>query len=556
MANDKGREKTEPSSAKDLDAAGAAWRAIDRFLEAAGDRLNPILVKETRQALKSRQFILWFVLLLVACWITTIAGVVLIGPGIYYVSAGKTLLYAYYFILALPLAVVVPFSAYRSLSSEQEENTRDLLEVSSLTPRQVINGKLGSAALQMIVYLSALAPCIAFTYLLRGVDVATILLVLAYAVFACIGLSAIGLLVAAATRHRQQQVFLSVLLAAGLFASFSVLLTAATAVMQIDARERAEEWFGYVHAAFLSLYLTTIAIVYLAASGLSTFASANRSTPLRLALVAQQTVYVAWVAGLWFGATIDDGDFLIAAFMVTAAYWFLAGAVMTGEGPVMSHRVRRTLPKSLVGRTLLTWFNPGPGSGYIFVVANLGLIVLLTCAAAVVKPPARGPAPEMIAAVAALTWGYTVTFLGLGRLTILGLRRLAPLSLFGCFLVNLLLLLGGSSLPFIVETFTNRRSTAAMGFFQSPSPAWTIARLVNGQTQTDQVATLLIAMIAIAGAALVVNLRLAGREARQLRVARPRRVVEDDLLLNPMPESRPTSPWGDTAKPASLGEEG
>jgi len=34
--------------------------------------------------------------------------------------------------------------------------------------RQIISGKLGSAALQVLVYLSALAPCLAFTYLLRG----------------------------------------------------------------------------------------------------------------------------------------------------------------------------------------------------------------------------------------------------------------------------------------------------------------------------------------------------------------------------------------------------
>ena len=46
------------------------------------DRLNPILVKETRQALKSRQFIITFMLLLTVAWLISVFGVVLNGPAI------------------------------------------------------------------------------------------------------------------------------------------------------------------------------------------------------------------------------------------------------------------------------------------------------------------------------------------------------------------------------------------------------------------------------------------------------------------------------------------
>ena len=51
------------------------------------------------------------------------------------------------------------------------------------------SGKLGSAILQMMVYYSALAPCIAFTYLLRGIDIITIGLFLAYSFLASLLLS-------------------------------------------------------------------------------------------------------------------------------------------------------------------------------------------------------------------------------------------------------------------------------------------------------------------------------------------------------------------------------
>lgn len=518
--------------------------ALPRGLEAIGDRLNPILVKETRQAIKSRQFTLWFVLLLIACWITTIGAIALVGPSIYYISAGGYLLYAYYVILALPLVVIVPFSAYRSLSSEHEENTRDLLEVSSLTPRQIINGKLASAALQVVVYCSALAPCIAFTYLLRGVEVVTIVLLIAYAALASIGLSMVGLVVAAATRQKYAQVVLSVVLAGGLFAVFSLLLGQAAEVLQLDPSELHGEAFWWEQFAALSLYATTFAIVYAGGVALTTFTSANRSTPLRLALLLQQTVFVAWAAGVVvLGCTCED---LFVAFLVTAIYWFAAGAIMTGESPKLSLRVRRTLPQSLIGRSVATWLNPGAGSGYVFAVANLVTLALLT---AFVALPAAvtggdiGP-PTARVAVATLTC-YAIAYLGLGRLAILGLRRIAELSLLGCFLVQVLLVLGGSGLPYVADNLSDRVRIADSPLLHIPSPFWTVRRMVDGQMTAAQEVSTLVTVGCLALALLLINVALAGGEARQLRVATPTRVLEDELEQRPPPESKPTNPWGD-----------
>jgi len=365
-------DATRPTSVSDAPSGNASMRALGWI----GDRLNPILVKETRQSLKSKQFSLWFVLLLIACWITTIGAIAIIGPSIYYVSAGSLLLYVYYVILALPLAVVVPFSAYRSLSSEHEENTRDLLEVSTLTPRQVINGKLGSAALQVTIYLSALAPCIAFTYLLRGVTLVSIALLLAYAIFASMGMSMIGLLLAAITRKKYSQVVMSVVLAGALFGVFAGLLTVASDVLAYDPSVFRSPGLWWIQAALLSLFVTTFVIVYAATIALTTFTSANRSTPVRWALFFQQAVFVAWVARLVHHEK-PPIEALFTVFATAAVYWFVAGAMMTGEQPTLSHRVRRALPQSLLGRAFGAWFNPGGGSGYVFAAANLLTLALL-----------------------------------------------------------------------------------------------------------------------------------------------------------------------------------
>ena len=114
------------------------------------------------------------------------------------------------------MLLIVPFSAYRSLAGEREDGTYELLSITTLSARQIVTGKLGSAVLQMLVYYSALSPCIAFTYLLRGVDIVTILLVLFYTFLASVLLSAVGLMVATVSRARHVQVLLSVALLLGL----------------------------------------------------------------------------------------------------------------------------------------------------------------------------------------------------------------------------------------------------------------------------------------------------------------------------------------------------
>ncbi|MEO1497186.1 MAG: hypothetical protein AAFV43_08560 [Planctomycetota bacterium] len=530
------------------------WNRIDDALAAISDRLNPILIREARQALKSRQFTLWFVLLLVACWITTIGGVALVGPSIYYISAGGILLRAYYAVLLLPLTVIIPFSAYRSLAAEQEENTRDLLEVSTLSHWQIVNGKLGSAAMQMAMYLAALAPCIAFTYLLRGVDLVTIVLLLVYAVLACLGLSAVGLLLAASQRQKRGQNFLSVLFAGALFFTYSSLFGVAMGVMSLDPTDRGAEWFFWVHAGAASVYFTSVAVIYVAAAGLCTFASANRSTPLRVAIVAQQAVAVAWIAGLLaIDERVDRGTMYVA-FATVAVYWFGVGAVLTGEPAQLSQRVRRKLPDSLLGRSLLSWFYPGPGSGYVFAVANLTLLLGLY-AYAVIERSSGGGLPTNAALLAGvLTYVYVVGFLGAGRLLISVLRRFATLTLLGAFLVQFLLVLACSAIPPLVLALGGRARLANSTLVQVFSPAQSLSTLVDGDFTGSQLTLICTVALALAGCSLLINLSLAGREAGARRLAKPQRVLEDEAMNATPVRQEPRNPWGDLPDTAGLPE--
>src|SRR6056297_2374663 len=166
---------------------------LDRFCARSGDLINPILVKETRQSLKSRQFVVTFSLILFAALAWTIAGSLSLMPGIYTRPSAPRMMIGYYLVLALPMLLVVPLAAYRSLEAEIDDGTLELLSITALSPWQIVLGKLASASLQMMLYLVALFPCMAYAYTLRGVDLPALALMMAILVTAAMTLTVIAL---------------------------------------------------------------------------------------------------------------------------------------------------------------------------------------------------------------------------------------------------------------------------------------------------------------------------------------------------------------------------
>lgn len=530
----------EAPGAAAVSRLGQWWERLDGWLDQASDYLNPILVKETRQALRSRQFVMWFLLLLAACWIVTTGVVAYLGPGVQYAASGGVLFLWYFGLLAFALVVVVPFTAFRSLAAEQEDNTRDVLMVSALTPNQVINGKLGSAGLQMVVYLSALSPCLAFSYLLRGIDLLTILLVPLAAVLASFCLSMLGLLMASVSRQRFSQVFSSVLLLGGLFFSLWMILLFAWWLVEDGYSVLQQTEFWVVAGIILNVLLCAFLLAYYAAIGMNTFASANRSTALRYVMFFTQACFIAWVAFAWRESRFDD-EVVVVTSCLALFYWYFMGTLLTGEQMVLSERVRRGLPTSTLGRALGAWFNPGPGTGYFFVLANMFALVVIALAPLSIE---AGNDFVWMATFLVLGFSYLAGYLGLGRLAIHAIRRVAPLSMLGCFLIHVLLLLTGAGLTELIRASLTRYARAPYGWYDMANPFRTIDAVVDQDLSPVEVLTLLMLVPGVAFCVFMVNLVLAAREIRQTRAPLPQRVIEDDALLRPV-VTQVANPWGD-----------
>ncbi|MHB0960944.1 MAG: ABC transporter permease [Pirellulaceae bacterium] len=535
-----------PSNDKLLTSPTGWWARLDAWLDRASERLNPILVKEARQALKSRQFVVTFTLLLLCGLVWSLIGVAMLMPAIYYTTSGSFMLTGYYVILTVPMLLIVPYSAYRSLASEREDGTYDLLSITTLSSRQIVTGKLGSALLQMLVYYSALSPCIAFTYLLRGVDIVTILLVLFYTFWASVFLSSLSLLVATASRQRHMQVLLSVVLLIGLLIAtitwwiWTGVFISASATAAFDS---AEVWI--VQGTVLSLGISYIVLMVLAAAARLSFASDNRSTRLRVVMLAQQGLFTGWMTYYWFRDPADG--FLYVLLVFSAVHWMVMGVMMIGEWAQLSPRVLRTLPQSLLARSFLTWFNPGSGTGYVFAVANMAALTLFTLLLAAAGKAGQTPLANFssLAMFGLLLWGYLATYLGIGRLISLWLRRYLYFGWLVPVVIHVALLGTGVGIPYFLQAwfygFQNFRDYTAL---QAPNWLWTLVEAADGNTSATLPAAILVAVAALLS--FGANLVAAAREVEQVRQEAPARVQLDERELHPervAVEKRPASPF-------------
>jgi hypothetical protein len=523
------------------------WQLIETRLAALAEHANPILVKETRQALKSRQFVVTFLVVLAACWIVSFAGVAIIGPQIYYAAAGPEMLMAYYAILVFPLAVIVPYTAFRSLAAEQEENTYDLLSITTLTSKQIISGKLWSAVVQMLVFLSAVSPCIAFTFLLRGLDVLTLALLLAVAVFGCLGLSMIALFVGAASRVKHTQIVTSVALVLALFGAFASAVAIGVWAIEEGIPRQSEFWVFLL--VLTTIYITSFGLLHAAAASQISFASENRSTPIRRWMMAQQACFIGGIAGMTYAFSGGLGQMTEVAagvFMAAAGYWYVMGALMTAEWPHLSRRVQRSLPQSTIGRAFLSFFNPGPGAGYMFAVSNLtaaGLAALVLALYSAGGPNMSSMSFFDAAYVIVFGWSYVVGYLGLGRLVIGFLRRWMYVSLTAGFLFHVILVLAGVGIPLTIQMTSRFLRNNDYTLLQMSNAFWTLAELADHGPSSVQAPILLMIIPPLAIAVLLLNMRGVAAELRRHRVAAPQRVLEEEAALHPAPTPGPSNPW-------------
>lgn len=407
-------ETTFPPPAPPPAASSAVWDELDARLDLASDWVSPILVKEARQSLKSLQFLITFTLVLIAAWTWSFMPLEDHSD----MSGGTMRLFGYFVILAFPLLVVVPFLSFRSLAVEREDGTYELLTVTSLTPDQIILGKLGSVLVQMATYVSAVAPCITFTYLLPGNDLGSISLVLANLIVGGIALSALALLFATATRNRYWQMILSGLVVIGLVFILFWSLMGVSFFLSMGryaphAPSQPTNWELFFICAGFEV-LGTLLFVQGAASRIAS-GGENFATRVRFTLLVIQAYFVAVMAYV----ALREASVPAVSLILGAHFWGVCGALMMGESDEIAPRAQRGLPTSFLGRLVFGWLYPGAASGYFCVLASFACLTVATTIQASLWAAYSGPPifrqPEDVAFLGGYLAAVIAFQLGVGR---------------------------------------------------------------------------------------------------------------------------------------------
>jgi len=522
--------EVSPDASADSETRSERWlRRIDTFAEKFGDATNPILIKETRQALKSRQFVVTFSVLLVASFAWTVAGSLSLMPLIYTTPSAPRMLVGYYVVLAVPMLLVVPLAAYRSLEAEIDDGTLELLSITALSPWQIVLGKLASASLQMMLYLVALFPCVAYAYTLRGVDLPTLGLMMATLITAALALTVVALSFAPLARGRTGRVttllvVMMVLLLAEYLVGWGVIFT----IQYGNPLTLGWTVFLLVTAVLLTISISHLLLTATAAQ--LTPESENRSSGLRWSILALTILIFAFNAFSieWIR---EDRDEVLMVFFPSLVFlfglWTFGGAMMAGESASMTPRIQRELPGNFLSRMLLVFFTPGPATGLVF--ACLGTLLVLAGGLIAIDRiqglggvlPLRGV--NVLRSMMVGYAGYLIVFLLLVR-GVVALVRINNHPRVEVGIAALIVVAVMAALvPYSIGLHANDYRPYSYSGWQFTNWVWTFGQTLDGQPPSYLVETGVAAILV----ATMTAIATVGRRALAIRTATPEAVLAE-----------------------------
>jgi len=348
------------------------------FEEFIDNRLNPILVRELRQMVRSRFIVvmlnLYVGLLTLVCLLVVMFSAMLQEEG-----TGLAL-FAY-------LAGIMGFSSffvvilYTGIVTASERINADLMYASAIKPWQIILGKFFSGLILSLLLFSAVFPFFTLAYLLRGLDFYTFLTT-TYLIFLSIHTAnSVVIFLASALRTTVQMIFVGFL---AFFLFFPVVGGIGNILFFLvgpygPSITWGNPWEYLIHTTLYSLSI--IGFFLIAGIVIVSPPSSNRMLPMRLFLTLwfllsfAFILYLKWAYGTMF--TSPDIVNVWCVFhlaMLTAFIVFLAS-----ERDAWNFRIRRTIPRISLLRLLVFPFYTGAACGLIWWLGYLGAIAVAFC---------------------------------------------------------------------------------------------------------------------------------------------------------------------------------
>lgn len=348
------------------------------------DWLNPIVVKELRQAVRSRFLIGVLILLLLAQLL--VLGVTLMSQGSDFnwiaSRAGGSYFFALFAVLLGVGLIFMPLYSGFRMGLERQTDNSDLLYITALTPRDIVLGKLTSTLLLVAWIYSACAPFMLVSFLLRGISLPIILLILAVAFLIIMMCVQGGILLGSLAVPRVLKGLLGLGFMSFLFGIYGATVSMSQMAVKYGNFRLFSRSRGSASNNWLALLVMTLGalaitgLLFVLTEAVLKPPSANRMFSVRVYLS------VMWLVTLITAVLIASDQKSFAPMF----FWFLATmGVMAfsfllnfSERERLGRRIRRSVPTSPAKRTIAFPFFSGIASGFTWtlIVSLLSIIVM------------------------------------------------------------------------------------------------------------------------------------------------------------------------------------
>ncbi len=420
-------------------AADARPGPLKRLFHRLDDAVNPIVVKELRQAMHGRFVPIVFLLFLALALVTFIFAVIDADLG--HPGAGFNAAVSLRVVLDIICLLALPLFIGMRLALERSDANTDLLFATTIPARRVIGGKALAGLILVALTYAACAPLILLTYLIGGVDMPSLLVSLALGLVTAGCAIMLMIFLASLTVNRIARVVLAI-------AAFIILLTLlhhSTGIFHAF-----EAGFNYLLlrrgliAAFAdseTVITATLALTYslgiavlmfLMAAAMIKPQSSNRALPVRIGITAFWIVQML-VAIILLWEVVEPMDAIdvgavnaagILSFilyfnilLLALAQWW---AICERDEP--GRRTGQTIPRNIPMRIAAFILYAGAAGGLVWTWLMIGLTFGGIWLIATQVAPANtwdGIVEERTvtaaAALAILLYAYAITALALHR---------------------------------------------------------------------------------------------------------------------------------------------
>jgi ABC-type transport system involved in multi-copper enzyme maturation permease subunit len=355
------------------------------------DLLNPIVVKELRQAVKSRIVVvilmgfLGIQMFVMGGFLWARSAQAEYGQGLW--NAGIEVFTVLQWVLLPTLMLVIPAHATVRFANERSDQNVDLLFISALRPSSIVWGKFFAAIVLAMLVLSLVAPFMVFSYLMRGLDIPTILIILGIDLLAMVGATMAGLFLAAIPGPRPVKFIFALMGFLGLFNLFigvGALCQELLRGMWFELADPERRWL--ILGTFAAGILAATSLLYFYTVALISPPSCDRIRPVRLCVLA---IWLLGGIGAFFAysqmSSLAGGGVVPAlAALFPVAIWLIASTAMLCLQMVISIcereswgvRMAKAIPGNPLLRVVAFLLYTGAAGGVLFtlilMMATLG----------------------------------------------------------------------------------------------------------------------------------------------------------------------------------------